>query len=298
MKRHPTNDNNSAPSQMNTPPTRGDLTDPEKLTLFAQKHFATVFPNDRRAGCPAPGVIQAARAYLMPPDEIRDHLFRCSECFNEFRAAIQTDYRQTASIKAAADRRTKLMELLSRWRAPMLAGATAVLLFAVGLSIWRRQQTASPQSSQYRPQRAPVASPGNPVTPRPSTQPAGQTANSGGEKPRLGESLAIKLDLNRSDSLGDSNRGGSLREAGAKIKLPPRRAILKLRLRKGSEAGLYQISIVDPNSTTLLTTSARSRDGNSLEAVLDLRRASQMAHRLRIERGDDMNEYLIEIEKP
>ena len=298
MKRHPTTNNNPAPTQMKTPLTRSDLNEPERLILVAQKHFATGFPNVRRVGCPAPGVIQAARDDQMPADEIRAHLFLCSECFNEFSAAMRAHYQQTASNTAAADWRTKLMDLLSRWRLPLLAGATALLLLSAGLSIWRRQQTAPPQSSQNRPQREPGASAGNPLTPRPPTQPAEQLVNSGREKPRLADSLAINLDLNRRNALGDSNRGGSLREAVTKIKLPPRRALLKLRLRKGSEAGLYQISIVDPNSNPLVKTSARSLDGSSLEAVLDLRRASQMAHRLRIERGDDMNEYLIKIEKP
>jgi len=308
MKRHPTNNDNPAPNQLNISFKPGDLTDPERLIHVAQKHFATGFPNERRIGCPALSVIQAARAYQMPGDELRAHLFSCSECYNEFREVIrdQYHYQQPASNTAAADWRTKLMELLSKWPLPLIAGATALLLLATGEFIWRRRQTASPQSSQNRPQRAPGASAENPLTPRPPEQPPGQmagkmarkTANSGRGKPRLAESLAINLDLNRHNALGDSNRSGSLREAGTRIKLPPRRALLKLRLRKGSEAGLYQISIVDPHSKPLVKTRARSRDGRSLEAVLDLRRASQMAHRLRIERGDDMNEYLIEIEKP
>jgi len=276
------------------------------LILVAQKHFATGFPNERRVGCPALSVIQAARDYQMPGDELRAHLFRCSECYDEFRTVIRDRYRQPASGAAAADWRTKWADLLSKWRLPMLAGATALLFLAVGEFIWRRHQTASPQSSHNRPQRAPEASAENPLTPRPPEQPqgqmagqrAGQTANFGREKPRPAESLAINLDLNLHDALGDSNRGGPRVETETRIKLPPRRALLKLRLREGSEAGIYQISIVDPNGNLLVKTRARSRNGRSIEALLDLRRASQMAHRLRIERGDDMNEYLIEIEKP
>ncbi|HKQ74269.1 MAG TPA: hypothetical protein VJ810_11305, partial [Blastocatellia bacterium] len=210
----------------------------------------------------------------------------------------QNYYQHTASNSAAATWRTKLMDRLSRWRLPMLACATALLLLVVGLSIWRREQAPPPQSSQNRPQREPVAAPENPAPPKLMAKSNGQRANPGQEKPRQEESLAINLDLNRRHALGDSNRGGSLREAEIKIKLPPQRALLKLRLREGSEAGLYQISIVDPNSNPLVKTSAHSHDGNSLEAVLDLRLASPTAHRLRIECGDDLNEYLIEIEKP
>jgi len=118
------------------------------------------------------------------------------------------------------------------------------------------------------------------------------------DKSRPAESLAINVDLNRYTALGDAIRGASLREEERKIKLPPRRALLKLRLRRGSEAGRYRISIVDPNSNQLIQTIARSHDGKSLNAILNLRRAARTAHRLRVERGDDMNEYLIEISTP
>jgi hypothetical protein len=298
MKRHPTTQKNLAPTQTNIPLTLGDLDDPEKLILVAQKHFATCFPNERRAGCPAPSVIRAARADQLPGDDLRAHLFRCSECFNEYGAAMQDHYQRTNSNTADADQRTKLMDALSKWRLPLLASAAASLALAAGLFIQWREQTASPQSIQNRSQPAPVAPAGNPLAPSPRAPTAEQRPDSAQEKPPQSESLAINLDLNRYNALGDSIRGGSMRKEERKINLPPLRAILKLRLRKGSEAGLYQISIVDPYSNQLTKTAARSRDGKSLDAVLDLRRAARMGHRLRIERGDDLNEYLIEIAKP
>ncbi|HEU0184533.1 MAG TPA: hypothetical protein VFS27_04410 [Blastocatellia bacterium] len=112
------------------------------------------------------------------------------------------------------------------------------------------------------------------------------------------DSVAIKLDLNLYKALGDAIRGGSLREEERKIALPFRRALLKLRLRNGSGAGRYRISIVDPDSNRLIVTSVNSQNGKSVDAVLDLQRAAPTAHRLRVERGDDLNEYLIEIAKP
>jgi hypothetical protein len=298
MKRHPTTDKNLAPTQRNIPLTPGDLDDPEKLILVAQRHFATGFPNERRAGCPAPSVILAAGADQPPGGELRDHLFRCSECFKEYSAAIRDYYQQPGSATAAGGWLAKLMRALSRWRLPMFVGAAASLLLAASIFIQRRQQTASPQSSQTRSQPTLVASAGNPLTPVPPAPIAGQTPESAQGKPRLAGSLAINLDLNRYNALGDYIRGGSRREEEKKITLPPLRALLKLRLRRGSEAGLYRISVVDPNGNRLTGASARSRNGRSLNAVLDLRRVARMAHRLRVERGDDLNEYLIEIAKP
>jgi hypothetical protein len=243
-------------------------------------------------------VIRASRVDHPPGGELRDHLFHCSECFNEYSAAMRDYYRRTDSDTAAADRRTKLMDALSKWRLPLFVCAAASLLLTTGLFIQWLRQTASPQSGQNRSQPTPVASAGNPLTPVPPAPVAVQTSDSIQEKPRPAESLAINLDLNHHKALGDSIRGGSLREEEKKIKLPPLRALLKLRLRKGSEAGLYRVSVVDPNSNRLTETIARSHDGKSLAAVLDLRQAAQMAHRLRIERGEDLNEYLIEIAKP
>jgi hypothetical protein len=300
MKRHPTTQKKMAPTQSNIPLTPGDIDDPEKLILFAQKHFATRFPNERRVCCPAPGVIRSARADLPPGDELRVHLFSCSECFNEYNAAMRDHYGRTASDEAAADRRRKWIDAPSKWRLPVFAAAVTSLLLAAGLFIQRRPQTASPQSSQNRSQPAPEASAGNPLTPMPRAPTTEQPPDSIREEPRPAGSLAINLDLNRYKSLGDSTRGGSLRERKEekKIKLPARRAILKLRLRKGSRAGFYRISVVDPDSNRLTETTARCRDGKSIYTVLDLRRAAGMAHRLRVERGDDLNEYLIEIAIP
>src|SRR5262245_9044889 len=298
MKRHPTPRKNLAATRTYIPLTTRDLDDTERLILVSQRHFATGFPNDRRAGCPAPGVILEARFDHPPGGELRAHLFNCSECFREYSAAIRDYYQQPGSATATGDWRTKLMRALSRWRLPLFAGAAASLLLAANALIQRRRQTESPQSNQIRSQPAPVASAGNPLTPVPPAPIAGQTPDSARENARPAEWRAINLDLNRYNALGDYIRGGSQREEEKKIKLPPLRALLKLRLRRGIDAGFYRISVVDPNGGRLIATSAHSHNGKSLDAVLDLRRAARMAHRLRVERGDDLNEYLIEIAQP
>jgi hypothetical protein len=297
MKRHPTLNNNLAPTQTNIPITPGDFDNPEKLILAAQNHFATAHPNERRVGCPAPGVIMSASADLPPGDELRAHLFSCSECFNGYSAALQDNYRQTAS-DSAADWRTQLLRALLRWRLQTFAGVAVAVLLLVSLLIQRREPSETSQSIQRRSQPTPEASAVNPLTPVPPAPTAGQPPDPPHEIPRPPEWLAINLDLNRYRALGDSIRGDSRREEEKKIKLRPLRALLKLRLRQGSEVGLYRISVVDPNGKRLTGARARSRNGKSLDAVLDLRRAARMAHRLRVERGDDMNEYLIEIAKP
>jgi hypothetical protein len=298
MKRHPTNHKNLAPKQASIPFRLLDLDAPEKLILTVRKHFATSYPNKMRTGCPAPGVIRAARALEPPSDELRVHLFRCSECFNEYREAIRNYYQQPGSGTATGNWQTKLIGALSKWRFPLLATVAASLLLTANIFIQRRRQTASPNSSYTRSQPAPVASAGNPPTPAPPAPNARQVPGSEHEKPHHMESIAINLDLNQYEALGDVMRGGPMREEERKIELPPRRALFNLRLRKGSYAGRYRISVVDPNSNRLLETIAHSHTGKSISAVLDLRQVARSAHRLRLERGDDLNEYLVEIAKP
>lgn len=298
MKRHPTNRKNLAPKQTNSPVKLIDLDAPEKLILTVRKHFATSYPNETRAGCPGPGMIRAARALEPPSDELRSHLFRCSECFNEYSEAIRNYYQQPGPVITPGNWRRKLIDALSKWRLPLLATVAASLLLTANLFIQRRQETESPHSSYTRSQPAPVAPAGNPPAPVPPAPNARRVPGSELEKPHHTESLAINLDLNRYKALGDVMRGGLVREEEQKIELPPCRALLKLQLRKGSYAGRYRISVVDPDSNRLFETTADSHNGKSVSAVLDLRRAAQSAHRLRIERGDDLNEYLIEIAKP
>ncbi|HEY8459458.1 MAG TPA: hypothetical protein VIM99_03710, partial [Blastocatellia bacterium] len=194
---------------------------------------------------------------------------------------------------------------LPRRRLPLLAGLVASLLLTANLLfIQRRRQTESPRTSYTRSQPAPVAPVDFPPAPAPPAPDSKQAPVSEPEKPRSQRPsananwLAINLDLNRYKALGDVSRGGSLREEKSKIELPPLRALLKLRLRDGSGAGHYRVSVVDPDSKRLVETSANSRNGKSINAVLDLQRAAHAAHRLRVEHGDNLNEYLIEITKP
>jgi hypothetical protein len=298
MKRHPTTHKNLAPTQKSFSLTPGDLEDPEKMILIAQNHFATSFPNERRADCPARYLLRAARDGQPPSDELRSHLFRCSECFKEFRAAALDYYQLSGSAEAPRSWITKLMDLMSRFRQPLFACAAVALLITAGIFIQRLLKKDSLQLKQNRSQPAPMASTDLPSAPGPPAPPSEAPSDPELLKPRPAETFAINLDLNRYKALGDSTRGGSLHEEKKTIKMPPRRALLKLRLRKGSEAGLYWISVVDANSKPLIGTSARSLDGKSLNAVLDLRRAARKGHRLRVVRGDDLNEYLIEIAKP
>ena len=60
----------------------------DDLIEYAREYYSSDFPNPERAGCPDTGVIsELAESGTLPGEDIRSHLFRCSECFNYYSEA-------------------------------------------------------------------------------------------------------------------------------------------------------------------------------------------------------------------
>jgi hypothetical protein len=67
------------------------------------------------------------------------------------------------------------------------------------------------------------------------------------------------------------------------IKLPRLRTLLSLILPEGSRPGVYRLGIVDEMGKLLVRASkAVSRDGRTLDAVMDFERLAPKAYRLRV----------------
>jgi hypothetical protein len=63
--------------------------DAEDLAPLARRYYATRFPNPQRLGCPSPGEITKVAPRRRAPDQaLRERLFKCSECFGEYRQAL------------------------------------------------------------------------------------------------------------------------------------------------------------------------------------------------------------------
>jgi hypothetical protein len=59
--------------------------DPEELTSLASRYYTRRFPNPRRLGCPPLSeIIKLVSERQAPGQALREHLFECSECFNEY----------------------------------------------------------------------------------------------------------------------------------------------------------------------------------------------------------------------
>jgi hypothetical protein len=274
-----------------------DLDDPEALIAAARKFFAAGFPNPQRVGCPAPDVIRAvAHSGQIPDDELRAHLFGCSECFCEYREAV-SERRQLAVAPATSGWRDLIAALL-RWRAPLLAGAIVLLALGVGVFIWSSREEPAPQISRSSPQPAPSADAAReaptcadvklseaqptltPAAPKTIEQRSGQA-----------DLLAINIDLNDYSLLEGPRRGGVGSEGEKAIRLPRARARLELKLPLNSDPGRYQVSIVDAFLRQVVGKQAISPDGNRLTVELDLSRLPQRSYYLRLTHGDEAPDF-------
>jgi len=271
----------------------------EALITAAQEHFATDFPNPRRSGCPAPGVIQTiVQAERLPDDELLAHLFGCSECFNEYQAFIRTWRAERELTANAVSGWRSALGVLWNWRILAGATATALLLLSAGLLSWR---TSAPQSDQVRSQPIPTASVvAKNIQPEPvSTTPPNPSGNA--QQPSVPKEslLPINLDLNDYRSLGSQRRGGG--EAEPPIPLPRVRAQLLLTLPENSPAGNYRVSLFEGGRKRDAAVE-RSRNGQTLQIILDFRRVVGSQARLIIERASQPDiapeDYEIRIIRP
>lgn len=251
--------------------------DMEALIADGQQFFAAAFPNPERRGCPAPEALSALVAAEQLPDaELRAHLFHCSECFNQYRAAVSEQRQPAQPRQLIAPTRTWTRWLVARrgWRAPALASAVALLL-AAGIFLWpTRRQT--PPTDYISPQ------PGAAARQEATTPPAPPTAAD--PQPSAPRLLARHIDLNDYTALATVERGGAQPERKP-IKLPPAQLQLNLRLPAGSAPGRYQVSLVDAFYQPRARAQGRSADGRHLQVKLDLRGLRGHDYTLRLTRG-------------
>src|SRR5215208_5277246 len=60
----------------------------DELIDYARRYYSSDFPNSERAGCLDPAVIiESSESNALPDENLRSHLFSCSECFLSFKNA-------------------------------------------------------------------------------------------------------------------------------------------------------------------------------------------------------------------
>lgn len=252
--------------QSNRPP---DFESVEELTSFARNHFAVSFPNPSRIRCPPSGEIEGLIKSGQPPsDNLREHMFECSECFNIFREQISR--RKATQVNEISIWQQIIAPIQAR---PLISVvATLLIAFAVaGVLLWRRSanqatrvaRDAAPNSSRVNAERVPP-----------------QNADPGSESAKS----SVKIDL---DNYSLSRRGPEAVVKPRDVMISNNLTRFDVTLPEGSPSGSYVVSIVDANDNVVREVSASSPDGRTLSAELDLRKLAKQQHRVCVSRAHE-----------
>jgi hypothetical protein len=105
----------------------------------------------------------------------------------------------------------------------------------------------------------------------------------------------VTVDLDQYKMMRDEPRN---REDKKIIKLPQSRTRISLKLSEGLAKGTYRVSIIDAFNKSLVSTTARSTNGKTLQVILDMTHLEATTYRLCITRkGEAPNFYSVVIEK-
>src|SRR5215475_7448156 len=102
--------------------------DAEELTTLARRYYATRNPNPDRLGCPSSGEInEVVRQRQAPNQALREHLFKCSECFNEYHQALARCRRPEPEKSAWSERLISVVASKLDKFAPMKIGLIMIV---------------------------------------------------------------------------------------------------------------------------------------------------------------------------
>jgi hypothetical protein len=289
---------NNRPAARTEWPKAFPFKDAEELTATAQALHAHGFANPQRLGCPAPGTLQAVvQARQLPAEELRAHLFGCSECFNEYRAAILAQRQQATTTSVTW--RDKLAAVWWGWRTLVLVNALVLLVLGLGIFIRNAREEIAPQISQSRPpslpttdieQRAETATGvRSSVQPTPQIQPVltPKALKTDEQSSKSTDLPSINIDLNNYSSMSGVSRREGSDQAEKIIELPRARVQLKLKLPRESAPGRYQVNLVDDYLRSIAPGQVISADSSHLAVKLDLRRLGKRFYHLSLARGDE-----------
>jgi hypothetical protein len=288
--------------------------DAEELASLARRYYAARFPNPQRLGCPPPGdIINIVRSRHAPDETLLEHLFKCSECFGEYRQAL-AECRPSPGEVAWTMR--LLSFLTSKHSATTMATVSLILLslFIIPRLVGRKPASETLQIADSTSPNARVGGVGELASPPvaaiaiatiPKLTGNGRGVSwarksSGISSPRA-EIIDVDLDnyqvfrrsqregltsaSQESSGTGGPKSSGALDDAspGEKvISLPSTRASLVLQLPETGSPGKYNVSLIGAFGQSLLSSAAFSHDGVKLQVTLDLRRVPLKKHRLRI----------------
>ena len=245
----------------------------EDLLALGVNHFARDYPQINRNNCPPLEVLGAlVQSGKLPPDEIREHLFTCSECFVVYREALSRRHAHETRVVGSAVPDRRLPRLVPAVAATLVGVLTIAGIFVVvkrndeqgqGLANANLEGEKNP-AGEDKPSGLRSISPA-PTPPHVSTQPQPPAPrNRKDSRPLIAENK-LQIDLDRYNALRGA--GGSIDRP---ISLQATKNELTVKLPDASPAGRYRVSLTDPFGTSLQSVEVISRDGVQLSLDLDL----------------------------
>lgn len=271
--------------------------DNEELIRFARQHFSTDFPNPDQIGCPSSETLLATvRAGLLPDDELTNHLFACSTCFTEYRAALAQRHSEEA---------VTISHWWQHWASELIAAISfKSVLVSVGLIIlgtvgfWAWHSRPSVQSSlqpQIKPQIDQVAAASSSKNIRSestsSTLQVLTATKTRHKRPVTGRRQ--NLDFVVAD-LSDYVTVRSMDARRGPLQLPHKRLRLKLFLPEGCLPGSYTIAVTGSGNQEVIAIRAHTPDGKIMAVPLNLTMLPLGSYRLSL-RYKERDEYTFSI---
>jgi hypothetical protein len=285
---------------------------PDGLIDAARGYFSADFSNLSRSGCPPLGSLESSlRAKGLPDEELRKHLFGCSECFSEYREAVER-----WRVVTVRGNRPSWRERIARgWHVPapaysLLAAFMLLAVLAFFVSRGRGVEDVKVARGDAQPPAAPSTAIPSPSQPSTSGASPEVTPSSPGKAVQTGEPVhtantaaaikargqarptatvgAVLIDLAGYSVLrADDPAPGAFRGTT----LPPAVNRLRILLPEGSPRGVYRVAVVDAFGLPLTAERSASSDGKKVEVSVDARKLSGCRCRLRISRGEEAPDY-------
>lgn len=287
------------------PPERSgtDPSMPEDLSHLisvGRAYFANDFPNHSHLGCPEPSILSAVINTGEPPgDELRAHLFGCSQCFRYFQAALairQPGYSSPISawgrIKAGFAGKRRLMVV----SALTACVAVACLSWVYYSSLSEKESPAishlTAKSTEKGGMSAPTPAPSGEVMPSASrnNQAGSKSANTNNsttrheKTPALVATNRITVDFSERQLLRSGDVRGSSEHP---IEIRQGLNNVSVKLPGDSPKERYKLSLVDAYGNDVVIGRSHRPKGKTASFILDTREIEPKSYRLCLSRAGE-----------
>ena len=279
----------------------------ENFTNAAREMYSTGNANSGRVGCfSSEAIVKMTNSAKLPDETVMNHLFECSECFRDYRQALQS-----AKNPVAAEAKSGWRNLFNL--KPLRIGLVgAVFVLLVGLmffSFWivRKNQpvelaknieisetsanneTIKPPDSTEKQNSLNSQTQSNQpeIDRKEDNAPAKKRQSSENLKPETSAAKSVNLFLSAGNVLRNAANSQDDGVENNKTVLPADKVNLNVELPRNFSNGLYRLKIVDAFGKVLLEQKTLFKNGILLSKNLNLRNLEGRANKLCLQKDDE-----------